>query len=234
MIITYTIALIIIFVITALVMRHLQYKSGKFALKNYLLVFWDINCKLNVLPLINSNYNYKLVHISEIGFIIQIDTNYFCFMTKHPQEYNNIDVLFNEMTSVIKKYNIQSIVSFSTAGSGEYEIGQVVQYYSAYVYDSQKYHMDDSMVVSKNILLKTSVITDSYIIDTKGFIVLKDKHLTTGQDEFAIYVISNKLNVPCLTLTGISDHNNPEQYKNGGGQLAAQKLISYFQDNFSF
>ena len=70
--------------------------------------------------------------------------------------------------------------------------------------------------------------------DTKGFKLYSKGQYASGEDEFVIYLISNKLTIPCITFTGISDNNNRTEYNNGGGNLAAQNAIEYFFANFNF
>jgi len=196
---------------------------------------WDIHCKQNFINYVNKYKIYdKNIHISEIGFIIQIETNYVCFMSKHPQEYNDINVLLNGIISVIHKFNIKNIISFSTAGSNSYKVGSVIQFYSAIIEDPSKYKLNINQVTSKYILEKTNIIVNDPITDTKGFKLVTQGQSASGQDEFVIYLISNKLNIPCITFTGISDNNNVNQYHDGGGNLAAKNAVEYFYTNFNF
>jgi len=83
-------------------------------IKNSLIILWDIHCKQQFLDHINY-INHKMIHIIELAFVIQIETNYVCFMNKHPQEYDDINKLIDEIVTVCKNYNIKNIVSFSTS-----------------------------------------------------------------------------------------------------------------------
>jgi hypothetical protein len=110
----------------------------------------------------------------------------------------------------------------------------VIQFYSAIIETPLKYKLNVNQVTSKYILEKTNVITNEPITDTKGFTLDCNDQYASGEDEFVIYLISNKLTIPCITFTGISDNNNRNQYHNGGGNLAAQNAIEYFVSNFNF
>ena len=214
----FLLCVIIVYYSTKYIIRYVTNYS-KTSIKNSLLILWDIHCKQNFIDYINNNDDtkYNLIHTSDIGFIIQRDTNYICFMSKHPQEYNNLDILFNEIITTIKKYNLQNIISFSTAGSHMYKIGSVLQFTSSIIENPKKYSLNFNYIESNNILMKTNVLVDKPITDTKGFILPSKNQVASGQDEFTIYYISNKLNIPCLTLTGISDNDNIQEYDDGGG-----------------
>jgi hypothetical protein len=168
-----------------------------------------------------------MIHIIELAFVIQIETNYVCFMNKHPQEYDDINKLIDEIVTVCKNYNIKNIVSFSTAGSTTYKIGSVLQFDSAMIDHPQKYKLDSDHIKSEYVLVKTDKIVKDPITNTKGFIPEYYYQVASGQDEFVIYIVSNRLKIPCLTLTGISDRNMKTQYDEYGN-LAAKNSIVYF------
>jgi len=206
---------------------------NKKEISNSLVILWDIHCKKNFLNYINENRGaYNLIHILEIGFIVQRGSNYIAFMTRHPQQYYDIKILYNEIIKTIKLYNLKNIISFSTAGSKHYKIGSVVQFASAIVQDPHDYDIDANFVKSNYILTKTTKYTDKSITDTKGFKNPSTGQYASGEDEFVIYVLSNKLKIPSITFTGISDNDNSKEYSDGGGDLAAKNAINYFLDNF--
>jgi hypothetical protein len=233
----YFIYLILLVVIIFYAIQYIIYYIkiyNKTLVKDSLIILWDIHCKQNFIDYITNNdiKSYNIVRISEVGFVIQRGENYVCFMTRHPQQYNNIDILLNEITTVINTYNIKNIISFSTAGSHEYNIGAVLQFTSAIIENPKKYSLDFSYIESNNVFIKTNVLVNKPITDTKGFIVPSKNQVASGQDEFVIYYVSNKMNIPCITLTGISDNDNIQEYDNGGGDDAAKNLINYFFTNF--
>tara|TARA_B110000285_G_scaffold165073_1_gene184381 strand:- start:1970 stop:2617 length:648 start_codon:yes stop_codon:yes gene_type:complete len=201
-------------------------------INNTIIILWDIHCKQNFLQYVNAITNYKIVQITEIGYIIQINNNYIAFMSQHPQEYTNINILFNKIKDVIQKNNISSIISFSTAGSNTYNIGSVLQFHSAIIVDPEKYDLSNNLIKSNNILFETSQFINSPIGNTKGFTRCPKELVACGQDEFVIYELSNQLNMPCLTLTGISDQNSIKQYDDDGGNLAAKNVVNYFFENY--
>lgn len=232
---------IILYLLVILIITYYIVKYSIFYINNYykiqisksLIIVWDIYCKKNFLKYINDEKKiHYIVHISDIGFIIQKDTNYIVFISKHPQEYSEIDILFNYIINTIKKYNLKNIISFSTAGSHKYNIGSVLQFTSAIIDKPCDYSLNFNYIDSKNILIKTDKIVNNSITDTKGFINPSKHQFASGEDEFVIYYISNKLNIPSLTLTGISDNDNNKEYGNGGGNLAAKNVVTYFFDNF--
>ena len=221
------IAIIVIFIIVS---RVIIFKSKK-SLSNSLLLFWDIYCKLNVVDFLNNNnIQYKLTEILDIGILLQINSNYICLMSKHPQEYNNIHILFNEIETVVKNNKIMSIVGFSTAGSYIYTIGQVIQFDSAIIQDPQKYSINYNYIKTNKLLYKTTKFNSEPITNTKGFVLPTSKQYASGEDEFVTYLIGNKMNLPTLTMTGISDNNDKSEYTGGGGNLAAKNIVDYFFD----
>lgn len=202
-------------------------------IRNSLLMIWDIYCKNNIMEYLNTNnVSYKLIEISDIGYIFIINTNYYCFMSKHPQEYNNLSILINEIITVIKNNNLKSIVSFSTAGSKQYQIGTIVQFGSAIIDDPESYSLQFNKIKPDNILYKTIKYTDESITDTKGFILNSEGQIASGQDEFVVYMVSNQMKIPVLTLTGISDNDNIEEYNNGGGKIASKNIVDFFFNTF--
>ena len=202
-------------------------------INNSLLLIWDIHCKQNMMSYLNNNnISYKITESSDIGTILIINTNYYCFMSKHPQGYDKLNILINEIINVIKKNKLKSVVSFSTAGSNTYSIGDVIQFNSAIIKNPQQYDLNFNYIKSNNVLYKTNKFTNEPITDTKGFILQSKGQIASGQDEIVVYMVGNKINIPVLTLTGISDENNIQEYNIGGGNLAAQNIIDFFFESF--
>jgi hypothetical protein len=202
-----------------------------------MILLWDIHCKDNFLKYLNNNNKYncnKNINVSVIGSVIQINDNYIYLMDKHPQEFDNINILIDEIINTINKNNLNKIISFSTAGSQKYNIGSVLQFCSAKIENHNKYSLNFNYVKSNYIFCKTDKFVNEPIIDTKGFINPTINQAASGEDEFLIYIISNKIKIPCLTLTGISDNNNSQQYDNGGGNLAGKNIVDYFFSIFTY
>ena len=237
-IIIFVIIIIIIYITNIIFNITLQALSIKPTISNSLLLIWDIHCKLNVMNYLNNNnISYKLIEISDIGFIFVVNTNYYCFMSKHPQEYSQINILLNEIISIIKNNNLKSIISFSTGGSQQYAVGSVVQFTSAIIENPEQYSLNFNYIKSNNVLFKTDKYINKPIIDTKGFVSPSKGQIASGEDEFVAYIVSNNMNIPALTLTGISDDGisdnaNVKEYDNGGGKLAAINTIDFFFETF--
>ena len=227
----YILYLLIIFIIVYYCIQFIiNYITNfeKKCIRNSLIILWDINCKKNFIDYINNSVTITYIDILTSGFIINIGSNYICFMSKHPQEFEELNILFDDLINIIKKYSLGNIISFSTAGSHKYKIGSVVQFISANILNPSKYSLDFNYIKSNNILIKTNILENRSITDTKGFIESSKNQFASGQDEFVIFYISNKLNIPCLTITGISDNDNIKQYDEFGGKLAAKNSIDYF------
>ena len=202
---------------------------------NSLILFWDIHCKIHIINLLNkNNIEYKIINIKEnIGTTIKVCNNYYCLMEKHPQEYDNIHILLDGIIQTIQELNVTSIISIATAGSKHFRIGSVVQFDSAIIQNFNKYELKRNYVKSKNILIKTENYIEFPIDDTKGFIPPLKHPVAAGQDEFISFIVSNRLNIPSLSLTGISDHGIVKQYDNGGGKLAAENTIEFLFNNIN-
>ena len=153
-------------------------------------------------------------------------------MNRHPQEYSNIHILYNEIISEINNNNITCIISFSTAGSHAYSIGSIIQFDSVIIEDPKLYDLNNRYIKAKKTYYKTNKYLNKPITDTKGFIIPSQNQIASGQDEFVIYKIGNDLNIPSLTLTGISDNDNKQEYDNGGVNLSAKNMTDYFFEYF--
>jgi hypothetical protein len=202
----------------------------KIHVSNTLIICWDIYCKQNMMLQLNVLNVYKNLYI---GKIYKYESNYICLMNRHPQEYSNIHILYNQIIQVITDSNITNIISFSTAGSSKYNVGSVLQFNSAIIENPQLYDLSNNYIRAKNTFVKTTVYLDLPIINTKGFVDPLNQQVASGEDEFVIYKIGNDLNISTLTLTGISDNNNKQEYNGGGGNLAAKNAIDYFFTHFT-
>jgi len=212
--------------------------SSKIPLNNSIIIAWDIHCKKSILEYINNpvynifQKNKININIPEIGIIIQVNDNFICLMDKHPQQFNNIRLLIDDLANYIKSYPINKIISFSTAGSKHFPIGSILQFHRALVNEPNSYDIDFNYINSDYIFTKTNKFIDKPIINTKGFKSPHKEDIACGEDEFVIYMLSNKLKIPCLTLTGISDHNSPKIYNDGGGKYAATSIVNYFFNDY--
>jgi len=209
--------------------------TGKPTISNSLILFWDIHCKNSIIKYLNSNnISYKIVDYKDYnGIILKVGSNYYCLMNKHPQQYTHISILLNAISELCISLQVTSLIGISTAGSNNYKIGHVLQFNSAVIQNYKKYSLASNYTEGNKILFKSSNFINEPIIDTKGFINPNSYKSAAGEDEFVVYLVSNSLNIPSLTLTGISDHNNNNVYTGGGGQLAAENTIIFLSDNFN-
>uniref|UniRef100_A0A6C0KRF1 Uncharacterized protein n=1 Tax=viral metagenome TaxID=1070528 RepID=A0A6C0KRF1_9ZZZZ len=209
--------------------------NNKFSISNSLILVWDLHCKSALIDYLNrNNISYTIIDIkNQTALILKVNKNYFCLMKDHPQEYSNISILIDSIDEIIKNLGSTSLIGLSTAGSLLYKIGDVLQFNSAFIQNYQKYSLNNNFIKAKNILYKTSKFTNEIIDDTKGFIEPNNNFKSDGQDEFIVYFLSNEKNIPCLTLTGISDQNNKYEYNNGGGEIAAKNVISFLFNSFN-
>jgi hypothetical protein len=210
-------------------------KDNKIPISNSLILFWDINCKKFIINYLNNNnISYKIIdYQQDVSTTLQVGRNYFCLMNKHPQQFSNISILLNSIYHLIDTLGTSSIIGISTAGSIIFNIGDVVQFNSATIFNYKEYSLDYNFIEAKNILYKTSKFVLQPITDTKGFINIHNNSIGEGQDEFITYIVSNHLNIPCLTLTGISDNDNKNEYDDGGGHLASQNTILFLYQTFN-
>ena len=230
----YTISLIVVcsLLITIIVNQYIKKKY----ISNSLLLFWDIHCKTAILDYINVNkldyLAFSIPYREKIGNIIKVGSNYYCLMNKHPQEYSNISILLDEITKICKYLHVDSLIGISTAGSDHYPVGSVLQFNSAIIENYREYSFDSSYVEGKKILYKTFEFINQPIVNTKGFVSPNNYQIASGQDEFVTYLVSNKLNIFSLTLTGISNNKNSNMYKDGGGKIAAKNIIHFLFSQF--
>uniref|UniRef100_A0A6C0BBY8 Nucleoside phosphorylase domain-containing protein n=1 Tax=viral metagenome TaxID=1070528 RepID=A0A6C0BBY8_9ZZZZ len=228
----YTISLIVVCTLLIGIVIN-QYTEKKY-ISNSLLLFWDIYCKTAILDYINK-LDYLVIsipHREKIGDIIKVGSNYYCLMNKHPQEYSNISILLDEITKTCKYLRVDSLIGISTAGSDHYSVGRVLQFNSAIIENYREYSLQSSYVEGKKILYKTSEFISQPIINTKRLISPTNSQVASGEDEFVTYLVSNKLNIFSLTLTGISNNKNLNMYKDGGGKIAAKNIIHFLFSQF--
>lgn len=223
--------------ISIIILYHVSFKmpNNKIFITNSLILFWDINCKKFIINYLNNNnISYKIIdYKQEVSTTLQVGSNYFCLMNKHPQQFSNISILLNSIYDLINNLGTTSIIGISTAGSIVFNIGDVLQFNSAKIINYKDYSLKYNFIESKNILYKTSKFVDQPITNTKGFININNNSIAEGQDEFITYIVSNHLNIPCLTLTGISDNDNKNEYSNGGGEIAAKNAILFLINAFN-
>lgn len=223
--------------ISIIILYHVSFKmpNNKIFITNSLILFWDINCKKFIINYLNNNnISYKIVdYKQEVSTTLQVGNNYFCLMNKHPQQFSNIFILLNSIYDLINNLETTSLIGISTAGSKIFNIGDVIQCDSAIIENYKEYSLDYNFIQSNHILYKTSKFVDQPITDTKGFINIHNNSIAEGQDEFITYIVSNHLNIPCLTLTGISDNDNKNEYSNGGGEIAAKNAILFLINTFN-
>lgn len=231
-----TVTILVIITITFITFHIISKKYNKKLITNSLVLFWDIYCKKNLIDYLNNNgINYKIVEYGiNDGIILQVGSNYFILMEKHPQEYSNISILTDSISKLIKQFGNTSLIGISTAGSKKYKIGSVLQFNSAIIQNYHQYELNSNFVEANKILYKTNKFINEPIDDTKGFIKPYKNQYASGQDEFIVYIISNNLNIPSLTLTGISDNDNFKEYENGGGVLAAKNTVEFLFTTFNF
>jgi hypothetical protein len=233
----YTLLTIIVTILLITIISFITFHiTSKKPITNSLVLFWDIYCKKNLIDYLNNNdISYKILDygISD-GVILQVGSNYFILMEKHPQEYSNISILIDSISKLIKQLGNTSLIGISTAGSKKYKIGTVLQFNSAIIQNYHQYELNSNFVQSNKILYKTNKFINEPIDDTKGFVQPYKNQYASGEDEFVVYIISNNLNIPCLTLTGISDNNNFKEYENGGGVLAAKNTVDFLFTTFNF
>jgi len=231
------ISLFLLCVISTFILVYIIYNlpNDKIPISNSLILFWDINCKKFIINYLNNNnISYKIVdYKQEVSTTLQVGSNYFCLMNKHPQQFSNISILLNSIYDLINNLGTTSIIGISTAGSTIFNIGDVIQCDSAIIENYKEYSLDYNFIQSNHILFKTSKFVDQPITNTKGFININNNSIAEGQDEFITYIVSNNLNIPCLTLTGISDNDNKNEYSNGGGELAAKNTILFLINTFN-
>ena len=237
--IIFSIWCIMVLIICIMIIGYFANKSlyGKFNVSNALIVLWDIHGKRSFLNYANShNIVYKNIQLLNTGTLIQFSaTNYIVLMNQHPQEFDEIEHLLEHLSDIIKFNNIKNLLSLSTAGSGYLPIGTVVQFTKATVPDRHLYDYKFHTVKSSNIFYSTDKISTEFITNTKGFVEpLPRNQIANGQDEFVIYHVSNELNIPSLTLTGISDGGDNKSYSEGGGDMASDEMVKYLFDTFNF
>ena len=208
-------------------------KNEKQIVVNSVLLFWDIHCKINIIQFLNDNtIEYKIINVKQdVGVVIKVRNNYYILMEKHPQEYDNIHILLDSIIELIQNVNATSIISIATAGSTVFNIGTVLQFNSALIQNFKEYSLKVNYVKGDKLLIKTENYIDTHIDDTKGFIPPLKNQVAAGQDEFVTFIVSNRLQIPSLSLTGISDNNNPKQYIDGGGELSAKNAITFLFNN---
>ena len=211
------------------------FNNRKLVVSNTLILFWDIHCKINIVNFLNkNNIEYRIVDIkNDIGVIIKVCNNHYCLMEKHPQEYDNIHILLDGITEIIQELNATSLIGISTAGSKIFRIGSVLQFDSAIIQNFNEYSLNKNFVKCDKTLIKTKNYIDYPIDDTKGFIPPFKNQVAAGEDEFVVFIISNHLKIPSLTLTGISDNYSAKQYDDGGGKISAENTIDFLFNNIN-
>ena len=195
---------------------------------NNIVLLWDRFCKAEFTKYLNdNNIEYTLVKDDYIGSIYKCNNLFFCLMNRHPQQYTDINKLANEIYSAITELKINGIISFSTAGSNIHSVGKVIQFSSAIIDTPSQYKFNTNFVLNNNILYKSSAFVEPIdpITNTKGFNDIPANH--SGQDEFVIYFISNKFNIPAMTLTGITDSGKHSDYSKNG-TIVARNISKYF------
>ena len=226
-----------LFIISTFILFYIisKLQDNKIPISNSLILFWDINCKKFIINYLNNNnISYKIVdYQQEVSTTLQVGSNYFCLMNKHPQQFSNISILLNSIYHLINTLGTTSIIGISTAGSTILNIVDVIQSDSAIIENYKEYSLDYNFIKANHTLFKTSKFVNQPITNTKGFININNNSIAEGQDEFITYIVSNHLNIPCLTLTGISDRDNKNEYNSGGGQLAARHAILFLFNTFN-
>lgn len=211
---------------------NLKLKFKKLPYQNTCIFLWDRFCKNEFKKYFSySNItNYK--SIKNICQIITIHNNHFLLMETHPKYYNNINNLLNKLIPILKSLSIKNIIDISTVGGFNYKIGSVLQINNIKIdyniYNSNKKYTNNKIISSKCLIDITKNYTPEIIYITKYF-NLPNKYIKlSGEDCFVSTILSNKLNLKCMNLIGISDNFNYKQYNNGGAKKAAQNLLNYY------
>lgn len=198
---------------------------------NMLCIVWDFQIIYQIKYKCTST-SFEQLHSNDHELMYRTNSTYYLFLKHAPLKHYNAREFVKHVADLIQKHNIDGGIVHLGCASAHNHINNesIAQFNSCRVHNYKKHGLPSAIVRAEQTLVQTSVFTHRPISIISADILhessLNDDHtMTVNEDMFLIFMISNKMRIPCTCLLQVITSN---QSKN---DAKFTKLIQYYMRN---
>lgn len=200
------------------------------SIPNIMCIVWDFQI-IYQLKYKCTSTTFEQLHSNDHELLYRTKSTYYLFLKHNPLKHYKAHQFVKHVIDVIEKHNISGgIVHLGFASVSNLNGNDsIAQFSSCNVHNHKKYGLSTSFIKAEQTLIKTSVynheaisIISSDILHETDF--NKGNDLIVNENLFLIFMVSNKIRIPCMCLMQLTTHANKDDIK-------CTKLIQYYTRN---
>ena len=200
---------------------------------NILCIVWDFQIIYQLKYKCTSTM-FEQLHSNDHELLYRTNATYYLFLKHAPMKHYKAHAFVQRVADIIQTHGINGgIVHLGCASVHKHNGDEsIAQFNSCHVHNHKKHGLSGPLIRADQTLVQTSVfnhapvsIISNDILHETGFNDDDENDTIVNEDMFLIFMISNKIRIPCVCLVQlIASHENKKDKK-------FTKLIQYYIRN---
>lgn len=197
---------------------------------NIMCIVWDFQIIYQLKYKCTSTI-FEQLHSNQHELLYRTNTTYYLFLKHKPMKYYKAHDFVQHVVDILEKHNINGgIVHLGLASVSKLNGNDSIAQFSACnVHNHKRYGLSAPFIKAEQTLIQTSVFNHESVSIISNDILHEtnfnnDNDLIVSEDLFLIFMISNKVQIPCICLMQMTTHDDKDDKK-------CTKLIQYYMRN---
>lgn len=197
---------------------------------NIMCIVWDFQI-IYQLKYKCTSTTFEQLHSNQHELLYRTNTTYYLFLKHKPIKYYKAHEFVQHVIDILEKHNIDGgIVHLGFASVSKINGNDsIAQFNACNVHNHKKHGLSTPFIEAEQTLIKTSVFNHESVYIISNDILHetdfnKENDWIVNEDLFLIFMISNKIRIPCICLMQLTMHADKDDIK-------CTKLIQYYMRN---
>jgi len=196
---------------------------------NIMCIVWDFQI-IYQLKYKCTSTTFEQLHSNQHELLYRTNTTYYLFLKHKPMKYYKAHEFVQHVVEILERHNINGgIVHLGFASVSNLNGSEIAQFNACNVHNHKKHGLSTPFIEAEQTLVKTSVFNHESVYIISNDILhetdfSKENDWIVNEDLFLIFMISNKIQIPCVCLMQLTMHADKDDIK-------CTKLIQYYMRN---